>query len=208
MLLHFLKFECKTEEKECMRLFLMENSSMRLMDVHCGYFWFWVVAPWRCADCWGCDCTGNCCVHAPRHAEISPALLCSCAAGCHSAGHDLLAAGAAAEEVGVLQQPGRSPEGQPHLPHTQRLLQRPCCQRQPRYVGVWVTARAQLSPVPAHHCSVLHWVQSSLSRTVHICLSGNSMHTLHMLQLFHMNVTLHVISYSLQNLLVSCRTDF
>lgn len=95
------------------------------------------MVPWGSADyLWGVYyCTWNDRVHVARACRDLTSALLPCPAGCDSAGHDLLAPGAAAEEVGVLQQPGRGQTGQPHLPHPQRLLQRSRGQRQPRYVG-------------------------------------------------------------------------
>lgn len=149
MLLHFLTFECKTEENEFMRQLLMKNSAGRIMDVHvsprCTWYivvisfksyWFSETIHWWSADypC-GLIIVLDITVFVfQRRSEVSSALLW-CPPGCNPAGHDLLAAGAAAEEVGVLQQPGCSQKGQPDLPHTQWLLQRSCCQRQPWYVG-------------------------------------------------------------------------
>lgn len=91
MLLHFLKFECKTEEKECVRLLPMKNSGMRIMDVHVSTrctlcivvisfksHWFWVMIPWLSADylCWVYYCTWSCCVHVPRVCrDLTSALL-------------------------------------------------------------------------------------------------------------------------------------
>lgn len=150
MLLHFLKFECKSEEKECMRLLLMKNSGIRItgvrVSIKCTWcivvisfksYWFWVMIPWWSADylCWVDYCTWNYCAHVPRACRDLTSALLLCPAGCVSAGHDLLASGAAAEEVGILQQPWCSETGQPDFPHTQWLFQRSCCQRQSWYVG-------------------------------------------------------------------------
>lgn len=144
-------FECKAEEKECMRLLLMENSGKSVMEVHvsirCTWsivvisfksYWFWVMMiPWWSADylCWVYYCTWNYCAHVPRTCRDLINALLLCPVGCNSSGHDLLASGAAAEEVGILQQPRRSKKGQPDFPHTEWLFQRSCCQRQPWYVG-------------------------------------------------------------------------